>query len=94
MKLSGSSVVTVSKDYVYCNVEDELVLLGMKDGIYYGLNPIGAFIWEKIKEPKTIDEVRDAILEEYDVSEEESEKDLIELLGEMATKGLIIVEDR
>ena len=38
MKLSGSTIVTVNKDYVYCNVEDEMVLLGMEDGIYYGLN--------------------------------------------------------
>ena len=49
MVLTGSTTITVSKDFVYCNVEDEMVLLGMEDGIYYGLNPVGAFIWEQIK---------------------------------------------
>jgi hypothetical protein len=28
---------------------------------------IGAFIWEEIKKPKTIDEIKTAILAEYDV---------------------------
>ncbi len=91
MELSGSTKVTVNKDYVYCNVEDEMVLLGMEDGIYYGLNQVGAFIWENIKEPKTIDNVRDAILAEYDVEKEECERDLFELLKEMTGKGLVEV---
>lgn len=92
MELSGSTIITVNKDYVYCNVEDEMVLLGMEDGIYYGLNPVGAFIWEQIKEPKTIDQVRDAILDEYDVGKEECERDLFELLHEMTGKGLVEVK--
>ncbi|PKL72844.1 MAG: PqqD family protein [Methanobacteriales archaeon HGW-Methanobacteriales-2] len=93
MELSGSTLITVNKDYVYCNVEDEMVLLGMEDGIYYGLNPVGAFIWEQIKEPKTIDQVRDAILDEYDVGKEECERDLYELLKELTGKGLVEFKD-
>lgn len=93
MELSGSTVITVNKNYVYCNVEDEMVLLGMEDGIYYGLNQVGAFIWEQIKEPKTIDQVRDAILAEYEVEKGECERDLLELLQEMTEKGLVEVKD-
>jgi hypothetical protein len=93
MELSGSTVITVNKDYVYCNVEDEMVLLGMEDGIYYGLNPVGAFVWEQITEPKTIDQVRDAILDEYDVGKEECERDLFELLREMTAKGLVEIKE-
>ncbi len=91
MELSGSTVVSVSKDYVYCKVEDEMVLLGMEDGIYYGLNPVGAFIWDQIKEPKTIDDIRDAILSEYEVEKNECERDLYELLSELVAKGLVEV---
>lgn len=93
MELSCSTVITVNKDYVYCNVEDEMVLLGMEDGIYYGLNSVGAFIWEQIKEPKTIVQVRDAILAEYDVEKSQCERDLFELIQEMTEKGLIEVKD-
>ena len=92
MELSGSTVVTVNNDYVYCKVEDEMVLLGMEDGIYYGLNPVGAFIWEQIKEPKTINRIRDAILDEYDVEKSECERDLFELLKELTEKGMVEVK--
>ena len=93
MVLTGSTIITVSKDFVYCNVEDEMVLLGMEDGIYYGLNPVGAFIWEQIKEPKNIHEGRDAILDEYDVGKDECEKDLLEFLKKLTQKGLILLKD-
>ncbi|WP_321422026.1 PqqD family protein [uncultured Methanobacterium sp.] len=92
MELSGSTVVTVNNDYVYCKVEDEMVLLGMEDGIYYGLNPVGAFIWEQIKEPKTIDQIRDAILDEYNVEKDECERDLLELLKELTENGMVEVK--
>ena len=91
-KLSDLSVISVTKDAVHCDVEDEVVILGLKDGVYYGLNPVGAFIWDFIQEPKTVAEIQDAVLEEYDVSEEVCEKDLIELITELSDKGLIEVE--
>jgi len=91
MELLGSTRVRVNKDYVYCKVDDEMVLLGMEDGIYYGLNPVGAFIWEEIKEPKTVNEVRDAVLSEYEVKISECEGDLYELIQELVEKGLIEV---
>lgn len=89
MKLSKSSVIKVSKEAVHCDVEDEVVILGMKDGVYYGLNPVGAFIWSQIQEPRRIEEIRDLILEEFDVGTEECEADLMELLQELLEKGLI-----
>lgn len=89
MKLSKSSIIKVSKEAVHCDVEDEVVILGMKDGVYYGLNPVGAFIWSKIQEPKTVEEIRDLILEEFDVDLEECEADLMELLHDLLENNLI-----
>ncbi|MGB9937087.1 MAG: PqqD family protein [Methanobacterium sp.] len=92
MKLSRSSIIRVTKEAVHCDVEDEVVILSMKDGVYYGLNPVGAFIWEQIQKPKNFGEVRDAVLEEFDVGKEECESDLMELLDELLEKGLIEIE--
>lgn len=92
MRLSGSNLITASRNFVYCKVEDEMVLLGLEDGIYYGLNAVGSFIWDQIQQPKTIDEVRDAIIDEYDVKKDECENDLIELLYELIDRDIVIVE--
>ena len=92
-KLSDLSVISVTKDAVHCDVEDEVVILGLKDGVYYGLNPVGAFIWNLIQKPKTVAEIRDAVLEEYDVEKEVCENDLMGLLTELSDKGLVEVEE-
>lgn len=92
-ELSGSSVISVTKEAVHCDVEDEVVILSMKDGVYYGLNPVGAFIWNQIQKPKRVDEICDLIMGEFDVGREECEADLMDLLSELLDKGLIEVSD-
>ena len=62
--------------------------------MYYGLNPVGAFIWNLIQKPKTVAEIREAVLDEYDVEKEVCEKDIIELIAELSDKGLIEVEEK
>ncbi len=91
MTISDLSVISVTKEAVHCDLEDEVVILGLKDGVYYGLNPVGAFIWNLIQKPITVKKIKEAILNEYDVEEDVCEKDLLELLGNLLDKNLIDV---
>ena len=93
MMLSKSSIVKISKNVVHCEVEDEVIILGMKDGIYYGLDHVGVFIWNIIQSPINVNEIHIAILENFDVTKEESETDLLELLSELVDNNLIEVLD-
>lgn len=89
MTIPEISVISVTKEAVHCDLEDEVVILGLKDGVYYGLNPVGSFIWKLIQKPISVKEIKEAILKEYDVDEETCENDLQELLGDLLDKGLI-----
>ena len=87
-----NSIVFLSKEQVSCDLADEAVILGLKDNVYYGLNSLGAFIWDFIKEPRKVEEVLTKLLEEFDVEKEECKNDLLELLEELNQKGLIEVK--
>jgi hypothetical protein len=91
MNITDTSVISVTKEAVHCDLEDEVVILGLKDGVYYGLNPVGAFIWNLVQNPITVKEIKEAILNEYDVEEDVCEKDLLELLDNLMDKNLIEV---
>lgn len=91
MNINDTSVISVTKEAVHCDLEDEVVILGLKDGVYYGLNPVGAFIWNLVQNPITVKEIKEAILDEYDVEEDVCEKDLVELLTNLMDKNLIEV---
>ena len=93
VKLTLSSRVQVAPEVVSCDLAGEAAILDMKDGIYYGLDPVGASIWNLIQQPAILEEVRDRILNEYDVEEDECQEDLLELVGQLVENGLVVVLD-
>lgn len=55
----------------------------------YTVNEIGSFIWEQIDVEKPLTEIRDLIVNEFEVSNEEAEKDLIEFLQQLEQVGAV-----
>jgi hypothetical protein len=92
--LSIDSVVTAAPEQVSCDLAGEAAILNLKSGVYFGLNPIGARIWELIQEPKGAKEIVEALLQEYDVERERCEADVMQLLQDLSEHGLIEVKDR
>jgi hypothetical protein len=90
--LSLDSVVIASGELVSANLDGEVVILGFKSGSYYGLDQVGAFVWELLQQSRKVSELRDAILSEYDVDREPCEQDLFHLLAELADKGLVEIK--
>jgi hypothetical protein len=70
-------------------VGEETVILDLATGTYFGLDPVGARIWELVGEGKTLGEVCEQMLEEYEVSREELEGDVLRLAEELAGRGLV-----
>jgi hypothetical protein len=90
--ISSDTVVVAAPDQVSTDLEEEAVVLHLKDGVYYGLNPLGARIWKLLEEPRKVGEIRDILVEEYEVAPGPCESDLTGLLQELAARGLIEVK--
>ena len=88
-----NSTVAAATGQVSCDLAGEAVILHLKGGAYYGLDPVGARIWNLIQEPRTVSDVRDAILQEYEVDSDRCERDVLALLQELAAKDLIEIKD-
>ena len=87
------SVVVAASEQVSCPVGEESAILNLKNSVYYGLDPVGAHIWKLLREPRSIGELRDALVDEYDVEAPRCEQDLLELLEKMRGEGLIEVRN-
>lgn len=83
--------ISAAPDQVSSDLGGEAVILNLKNGTYYGLNEVGAFVWERIQQPQTALALRDMLLAEYEVEVEQCEQDLLELLSTMAAHNLIEV---
>lgn len=91
-QISLDAKVVVASDQVSTSLEDETVVLHLKDGVYYGLDPVGSRIWNLLQEPQTVKDVRDILLKEYNVEPQRCEQDLLNLLEKLANKGLIEIK--
>ncbi len=86
-----NSVVVASKEQIFTDLGGEAVILGLESSQYYSLNDVGTRIWDLVQEQKTVLEIRNTILDEYDVEPERCEKELLDILKDMASEGLIEV---
>lgn len=85
------ATVQATKNQVSSDLAGESIILSLQTAQYYGLGQVGARIWELVQQPIRVLEVRDIILDEYDVEPERCKTDLIALLHQLAAEGLIEV---
>ena len=89
----GDCVVTAADDQVSCEMEGGQVILNLENGVYYELDGVGARIWELLQEPRKVDVLRDVVMDEYDVELGQCERDLKDLLADLASHGLIRIDN-
>lgn len=90
---SMGSTVVAAQNQVYSEIGGEVAILDLRGGTYYGLDAVGARVWDLVQEPRGIGEVRDALLAEYEVDAERCERDLLDLICALEGEGLVEVTD-
>ena len=90
MPVKLSDRVRVPREVLARQVGGETVMLDLAKGAYFGLDSAGARMWLLLAEGKTLAEVCDAIVEEYQVSRGDAERDVLELAENLMAQGLIV----
>ncbi len=83
--------IQASSEQVSCDLAGEAAILDLQNGVYYGLDPVGARIWELIQTPREVREIVSQLLDEYDVEPGQCENDVLALLDQLSQRGLIEV---
>ena len=91
--ISDRSVVVAAKDQVSCDLAGEAAILNIRNGVYYGLDPVGARIWNLVQESRAVAEIQNTIVNEYEVEPQRCARDLVALLEKLLAEGLIEVRD-
>lgn len=91
--ISLETVVVASKDNVSCSLGEEAAILQMRSGVYFGLDPVGARIWNLLEQPRSVEELLAKLITEYDVEPKRCEGDLLALLEKLRAEGLIEAHD-
>lgn len=93
IEIRDDSVVTVSSRQISSAMGAEQAILQLDSGKYFGLNPVGARVWQLATEPRKVSEILATLLAEYEVPAERCRADLHALLGKLQAAGLIEIRN-
>ena len=89
MRFQPEDRFSISDEVLSQEVNGETVLLDLEGESYFGLNEVGTRIWQLLQSENTVGDALDTLSDEYDVSREQLESDVSELLGKLADAGLV-----
>lgn len=78
-----------SPSVVAAALDDEMVMLNVETGTYFGLDEVGALIWGLVADDHNEASIIEHITTSYDVDELQARTDLHAFLGQLNAKGLL-----
>ena len=87
--ISKEKYLVKDHEVLFTSMGEDAVLLHVQRGDYYSLNKVGARLWVLTDGSKTIADLAGLITQEFDISQEQAEVDIIELAEQLEKEGLV-----
>ena len=88
--MQRDAVLRPSPDVVFRELDAESVVLDLSSGRYFGLNAVGTRVWQLIGEGQAVDRLIKTVAAEYDADETTIARDVLALLEDLKTRGLVV----
>lgn len=85
------STIARADNLLATDLDDEMILMSIENGSYYGMGKTARRIWELIESPQTVSWLIDALSREYSVEPDVCKSDTIAYLQELCEEGLLVV---
>jgi hypothetical protein len=79
------------EETAYRIINGEAVVVNLKENTFHTLNPVATFIWEQADGQIKAKQMIERICREFEVDWETAEKDCLEFLGKLVSKGLVVL---
>lgn len=80
----------LTENQISSELGGETVILNHAEGVYYGLDEVGTFVWQLLQQaPASFDALKDSIMATFDVDEQTCVQDLQELLNQLMHEKLV-----
>ena len=90
-QIRDDATVCARPEHVSVDLDAGAVVLDTVQGVYFGIDGVGARIWELLASPRTVGEIVQTIVGEYEVDADRCREDLAKFLTELEAQGLIEV---
>ena len=92
-RIEMSTTVSRSDEPVAVEVDRTVVMMSVEQAMYFGLEGTGPRIWALLEQPRSVSEVCDALVNEFEVEMDDCRREVIDFLEELRRAQLIRVHD-
>src|SRR5262245_62952277 len=91
--LKLDSIVQRDPDVIAAEADQDLVMVSIANGAYYGVSDVAREIWEAIEQPKKVSDLIDDLTANYKVERSLCEQEILSFLQSLLTEHLLQVRD-
>jgi Coenzyme PQQ synthesis protein D (PqqD) len=91
--LNLESIVQRDRDVMAAEAGQDLVMVSIANGLYYGVSDIAREVWEAIEQPKKISDLVGDLLATFNVDRARCEGETLSFLEDLLSERLIHVEN-
>lgn len=93
-KIDFSSVYRKQEEIVTREIAGETLLVPIRSNLadmqrIFGLNAVGEYIWQRLDGKRSLAEIRNEILDNFDVTGEQAKTDIHEFIGQLLEADII-----
>jgi hypothetical protein len=91
--LTLNSIIQRDPEVIVAEADNDLIMVSIATGSYYGVSDVARDIWDAIERPKKISELVDGLTASYQIDSSSCEEQTLSFLETLRDEGLLRVED-
>ena len=92
-RMTTDCVVERGPDIIGAEVDQDLVMVSVENGFYYGTSNVGREIWEAIEQPKKVSDLIEELTASYNVDPEVCKEQTLSFLEQLLAENLVRVKN-
>lgn len=90
MAVGLDTILSRSTDILHAPVgDDRAVMMSVQAGQYFGLDAVGARVWELLESPKSISQLCAELCEEFEVEPQTCQAQILEFAADLVGQGIV-----
>lgn len=90
-QITPDTIISRSETVFFNRFNDDVVMMDIEKGTYYGLESVAAEIWKLVKEPISVNSLCEKLTAEYNIAPEQCRQDVTVFLQELLNRNVIKV---
>ena len=91
--LTPNSIIQRAPDVIAAEADQDLIMVSVATGYYYGLSDVAREIWDAIGRPKRISDLVDDLTADYQIDSISCKEQTLFFLEALLDEGLLQVKD-